>query len=58
MNEVFAEHYEVTGNKNYLYSTKRFNQEAIIGPLMNEVNELQGKRANTQILKVLGAAKL
>lgn len=58
MNEVFAELYEVTGNKDYLYIAKRFTQTAIIEPLINEVDDLQGKHANTQIPKVLGVAKL
>lgn len=58
MNEIFAQLYDVTNKEDYLYLAKRFTQLAIIEPLMNEIDDLQGKHANTQIPKVLGVAKL
>lgn len=58
INEVMAQLYEITGDKKYLYLAERFTHRFIIDPLMNEVDNLQGKHANTQIPKVLGAARL
>lgn len=56
MNEVMAELYDITGEKKYLDLAVRFSQPAILTPLSNGIDELQGKHANTQIPKVIGAA--
>ncbi|PWV99778.1 hypothetical protein DFQ01_113152 [Paenibacillus cellulosilyticus] len=58
MNEAMADLYTITGNKDYLDLAIRFCHEAILEPLSNGVDELEGKHANTQIPKVIGAAKL
>ena len=58
MNETMAHLYEITKDDRYLYLAKRFTHDLIIGPLMEGVDELEGKHANTQIPKVLGAAQL
>lgn len=58
MNEALAELYEITGNKDYLDLAVRFTQPSIIGPLSTGRDELQGKHANTQIPKVIGAAEV
>ncbi|MGN7941598.1 glycoside hydrolase family 127 protein [Virgibacillus sp. 6R] len=58
MNEAMADLYMITKNKDYLELAKRFCHQSILQPLANEVDELQGKHANTQIPKVIGAAKL
>lgn len=58
MNEVMAELYEITQDERYLYLAKRFTQHLIMDPLAAGVDDLQGRHANTQIPKVLGAAKL
>lgn len=58
MNEVMAQLYEVTHEMKYLELAKRFTQHLIIDPLAAGVDDLQGRHANTQIPKVLGAAKL
>lgn len=58
MNEVMAELYGITGEKKYLDMAERFTHRAIIEPLSREVDELQGKHANTQIPKVIGAAEI
>lgn len=58
MNEVFADLYEITGNENYLKLAKRFCHRAILNPLAKGIDDLEGKHANTQIPKVIGAAKL
>lgn len=58
MNEVMAELYDITGKDEYYNLGIRFTQKAIIDPLANSIDELQGKHANTQIPKVIGAAAL
>lgn len=58
MNEAMADIYTLTGNKDYLDLSLRFCHWAILDPLSRGVDELEGKHANTQIPKVIGAAKL
>lgn len=58
MNEVMANLYSMTGNQGYLDLAKRFCHQAILQPLSQSIDDLEGKHANTQIPKVLGAAKL
>ncbi|MFA9560459.1 beta-L-arabinofuranosidase domain-containing protein [Evansella sp. AB-rgal1] len=58
MNEAMADLYTITGNEDYLHLAIRFCHEEVLEPLSNGVDELEGKHANTQIPKVVGAAKL
>jgi DUF1680 family protein len=58
MNEAMADLYLITGNRNYLDLAIRFCHKAILDPLSKGIDELEGKHANTQIPKVIGAAKL
>ncbi|MED5018327.1 glycoside hydrolase family 127 protein [Paenibacillus chibensis] len=58
MNEAMADLYLITGNHDYLELAIRFCHQAVLEPLAREVDELDGKHANTQIPKVIGAAKL
>lgn len=58
MNEAMADLYTLTGHKDYLQLAIRFCHWAVLEPLANGIDELEGKHANTQIPKVIGAAKL
>jgi DUF1680 family protein len=58
MNEAMADLYTITKNQDYLKLAIRFCHRAILEPLSRGVDELEGKHANTQIPKVIGAAKL
>ena len=58
MNDVFAELYEITGEEKYYDMSVKFSQKAILEPLSNGIDELQGKHANTQIPKIIGAAEV
>lgn len=58
MNEVMADLYVITKNEDYLELAKRFCHKAILDPLADSIDDLEGKHANTQIPKVIGAAKL
>ena len=57
MNEVLANLYAVTGNTNYLRLSAAFNHEKILNPLARGEDKLDRLHANTQIPKVIGAAR-
>lgn len=58
MNEIFAELYEITGNETYKDAARQFTQDSLLIPLSQGKDNLSGKHANTQIPKIIGAAKL
>lgn len=58
MIEAMADLYKITNNQKYLDLAIRFYHQAVLDPLSKGVDDLQGKHANTQIPKVIGAAKL
>lgn len=58
LNEVFADVYAMTGDEAYLDLARRFSDNAILGPLLEERDELTGKHANTQIPKVVGYQRI
>ena len=57
MNEVLANLYGVTGNADYLKTAEAFNQKKIFDPLAAGEDKLNGLHANTQIPKMIGAAR-
>ena len=57
MNEVLANLYAVTGNTNYLALSAAFNHERVLDPLSRGEDKLNGIHANTQIPKIIGAAR-
>lgn len=57
MNEVLADVYAITGDKKYLDVAQRFNDPRVFPPLSNGRDRLAGLHANTQIPKVIGAAR-
>ena len=58
MNDSLAQLYEITGEKKYLDLAVKFSQKAVLEPLANDIDSLEGMHANTQIPKVIGAAEL
>ncbi len=58
LNEVFADVYEITGNKKYLQLAHRFSHQAILNPLLLGQDQLTGIHANTQIPKVIGYKRI
>lgn len=58
MNEVFADVYEMTGEKKYLELALRFSHHAILDPLARGEDKLTGLHANTQIPKVIGFVRI
>jgi uncharacterized protein len=57
MNEVLANLYAATGKSAYLSLAKKFDHEKVFDPLSRGVDPLDGLHANTQIPKVIGAAR-
>ena len=57
MNEVLAELYARTGNEKYLQLSRRFHHKAVLDPLTQQEDRLQGLHANTQIPKLIGLAR-
>jgi DUF1680 family protein len=57
MNESLAEVYAITGNKKYLDLSYKFYHKQIMDPLSFGEDKLGGLHANTQIPKVIGAAR-
>jgi len=58
MNEVFAHLYGITGKALYLEIANKFTHQLILRPLEHKQDDLQGRHANTQIPKVIGAAEI
>jgi DUF1680 family protein len=57
MREVLFDIYGLTQDERYLKTAQRFEHRAILDPLLAGRDELPGKHANTQIPKVIGAAR-
>ena len=57
MNEVLADAYAITGNQKYLDVANRFNDPRVFPPLEDQEDKLAGLHANTQIPKIIGAAR-
>lgn len=56
--ESFADVYALTGEEKYLRLARRFYHRAILDPLADQKDILTGLHGNTQIPKVIGAARL
>ncbi|HEU5080958.1 MAG TPA: beta-L-arabinofuranosidase domain-containing protein [Opitutaceae bacterium] len=57
MNEVLANLYSVTGDKEHLRLAQAFDHKFVFDPLAAGKDQLDGLHANTQIPKVIGAAR-
>jgi len=57
MNEVMADLYAMTGRREFLELARAFNHGAVLDPLARREDRLDGQHANTQIPKVIGAAR-
>ena len=57
MTEVLANLYAVTGNPDHLALARRFDHKAFLEPLAERRDELKGLHVNTQVPKVIGAAR-
>jgi uncharacterized protein len=57
MNDVLYKLSALTGKEEYRYLAHRFDQRAFFEPLARRRDELQGLHVNTQIPKIVGAAR-
>ncbi|MGH9395257.1 MAG: glycoside hydrolase family 127 protein [Terriglobia bacterium] len=57
MLEVLCNLYAVTGRRQYLWVAHRFDHKAVFDPLAEYRDELTGLHANTNIPKIIGAAR-
>ena len=58
MNEALADLHALTGDARYLQLAQRFNHRALLDPLAEGRDTLDGLHSNTQIPKVIGFARL
>jgi DUF1680 family protein len=58
MMEVMADLYALTGQKKYLELSERFAHKAVFDPLSQQHDALSNLHANTQIPKIVGAARI
>lgn len=58
MMEILANLYSVTRNPEHLKLARAFNHEVIFDPLAKNEDQLNGRHANTQIPKIIGAARM
>jgi len=58
MNEIFADAYQMTGNRKYLLAAERFSHRQLLDPLSHDVDELDNKHANTQVPKAIGFQRI
>jgi len=57
MNDALADVYAITGKREHLDLAGRFNHHAVIDPLAQREDQLEGLHANTQVPKIIGAAR-
>ncbi len=57
MNDALYELYAITGNGRYLDAAHRFDQASLFDPLAAHRDELKGLHSNTQLPKIIGAAR-
>ncbi|MEO5910518.1 MAG: glycoside hydrolase family 127 protein [Pelobium sp.] len=58
MNEIFADAYQMTGDKKYLLVAKRFSHQMLLVPMAKDVDNLDNKHANTQVPKAIGFERI
>jgi DUF1680 family protein len=58
INEVFADVAAITGDNKYLSMARKLSHKAILFPLLQQKDSLNGLHANTQIPKVIGYKRI
>ncbi len=58
MDEMFADAYQMTGDKKYIIAAERFSHYVILDPMSKGIDNLDNKHANTQIPKVVGFQRI
>lgn len=58
MNEIFADAYQMTGDRKYLDAAKRFCHKEIFDSMADGIDNLDNRHANTQVPKAVGYARV
>jgi len=58
MNEVFADAFQITGEKKYLDAARRFSHRMLLDAMTAGKDNLDNKHANTQVPKAIGFARI
>ncbi len=58
MNEIFADAYQMTGDKKYLVTAKRFSHKWLLNAMASGIDNLDNKHANTQVPKAIGFLRI
>lgn len=58
MDEVYADAYQMTGDKKYLDAAKRFSHHWLLDSMAAGVDNLDNKHANTQVPKAVGYQRI
>ncbi len=58
MNEMFADAFQITGDKKYLKAAERYSHRQFLDPLSKGIDNLDNKHANTQIPKFVGFERI
>ncbi len=58
MNEIYADAYQISGDKKYLEAAKRYSHRIFLDPLSKGVDHLDNWHANTQIPKFIGFTRI
>ena len=58
MNDSMANLYAISSDRGHLSLARRFDHKVIFAPLEAERDELRGKHVNTQLPKIVGAARM
>ena len=58
MNEIFADAFQITGDRKYIEAAKRFRHKEIFENMADGNDNLDNKHANTQVPKAVGYARV
>ncbi len=58
MNEIFADAFEMTGEKKYLAAAKKYSHHMLLDAMAAKVDNLDNKHANTQVPKAIGFQRI
>jgi len=58
MNEIFADAFDMTGDKKYLTTAKRFSHKMLLDAMAVKQDNLDNKHANTQVPKAIGFERI
>ncbi|HEY9262543.1 glycoside hydrolase family 127 protein [Chitinophaga sp.] len=58
MNEIFADAYQITGDRKYLDAARKFSHNMLLKPMAAGIDHLDNQHANTQVPKAIGFERI